>query len=105
VLDSYKNIIHRFSNKTSYSTQWKDNPQARMMSILQLAAFNYQYLKKTDSTAADNFIQQFMSKTISSAQFYNILKHRIAYPGLFKAYSHLMSLLNPQAYPLEFKDL
>lgn len=75
------------------------------MTILQLAAFNYEYLKKTDLTAADNFIQQFMSKTISSPQFYNIFKQKIAYPGLFKAYSNLMSLLNPQAYTLEFKDL
>ena len=46
-----------------------------------------------------------MSKTISSPQFYNIFKQKIAYPGLFKAYNNFMSLLNPQAYSLQFKDL
>ena len=70
--------------KWSHSCNWKDNPHAKMMVVVDLALAHYNSLKKTDMNEATNFIRKFLKKAILDDQFLKLLQRRLAYPGMMR---------------------
>jgi hypothetical protein len=80
LLEEMRNQNNKFNLKLDHLSYWRQNPHARMKTILELANFNFLYLQKTNLQESNNFIQQFLSKSLGVTFFYNALKQRFAYP-------------------------
>jgi hypothetical protein len=76
-----------------------------MRTLLELANHNYEYLKRSNPQEANNFIQQFISKTLGATIFYNTLKQRFAYPDVLENFIELMEKAIPKSLPIQSRDL
>nr|BAJ98006.1 predicted protein [Hordeum vulgare subsp. vulgare] len=88
-----------------HASHWRHNPHARLLSLIELANFHHSNLKRKAPQEAINFIEQFLAKTLGSGLFYNVVRQRYAYPGLFESFLELMQEASIKNFPVQHRDL
>jgi hypothetical protein len=105
VLSDIKQANNRFFLKLDHNSCWLNNPQARIITIFELAVNHFDYVKRKSTEDSQSFMAKFMGKTINNPFFYGILKQRLFGPGMFDLFLEFVGRAGSSISPTIAKDI